>query len=83
MIEKLQAKGFQVFKTHYAHSIHSPFWWLKCLAGLDRTDFFPVKLYHKFLVWDIMKKPFITKLIDRLLNPLMGKSLVVYCRKSN
>ncbi len=81
LLKKLEAKEFDVFKIHYAHSIHSPFWWLKCLTGLDRTDFFPVKLYHYFLVWDIMKKPFITKFIDRLLNPVMGKSLVVYCKK--
>jgi len=34
------------------------------------------------LVWDIVSKPWLTRFADRLLNPLIGKSLVVYLRKS-
>ncbi len=37
--------------------------------------------YHKLLVWDIMRKPAVTQLADRALNPLIGKSLVVYATK--
>jgi hypothetical protein len=32
-------------------------------------------------VWDIMRKPALTQLADRALNPLIGKSLVVYATK--
>ncbi len=78
---KLEQRGFQIFKYHYAHSIHSPFWWLKCFTGLNRTDSFLVNSYHKLLVWDIMKKPLITRCIDQFLNPVMGKSMVIYCTK--
>lgn len=67
--------------THYAHAIHTPYWWLKCLVGPNRTDSFFVNLYHKFLVWDLMKKPGITQMADRLLNPVLGKSLVFYFQK--
>jgi hypothetical protein len=28
-----------------------------------------------------MKKPWVTRLIDRLLNPLLGKSVVLYLQK--
>ncbi len=82
LLTKLEEKGFKVFKSHYAHSLHSPFWWLKCLVGVNRSDSFSVNIYHRFLVWDIMKKPFITKFIDKFLNPVMGKSFVVYCTKT-
>ena len=75
MIEKCGAKHF---KTHYAHSLHSPFWWLKCLLGCNRTDSFIINLYHKLLVWDLMKKPGFTRFIERLFDPLIGKSLVLY-----
>ncbi|MEA1968487.1 MAG: methyltransferase domain-containing protein [Thermodesulfobacteriota bacterium] len=78
IISKVEQKGLRFIKSHYAHSLHSPFWWLKCLVGPDRTDSFAVNLYHRFLVWDLMKKPFITKFLEKLLNPLMGKSLVLY-----
>jgi hypothetical protein len=37
--------------------------------------------YHRMLVWDIMRKPAVTRLADRALNPLIGKSLVVYAVK--
>jgi SAM-dependent methyltransferase len=68
--------------SHFAHSLHTPYWWLKCLVGPARTDSAAVNLYHRFLTWDIMKKPRITRNLDRLLNPLFGKSLVVYFRKA-
>ena len=37
--------------------------------------------YHKLLVWDIMRKPAATRLAEQALNPLIGKSLVVYAVK--
>ena len=33
------------------------------------------------LVWDIVKGPFVTRTADRVLSPLIGKSLVVYLTK--
>jgi hypothetical protein len=67
--------------TGYAHSLHSPYWWLKCLVGPTRSDSTVVNLYHRFLTWEMMKKPRPVKFLDRLLNPLMGKSLVLYFKK--
>ena len=40
-----------------------------------------VAAYHRLLVWDIEKAPKVTRTADRVLNPLVGKSLVVYCQK--
>ena len=40
-----------------------------------------VSAYHRMLVWDIMSKPAVTRLAERALNPLIGKSLVVYAVK--
>ena len=37
--------------------------------------------YHRSLVWDIVKAPKVTRYADRVLNPLIGKSLVVYLAK--
>lgn len=81
IIGKIQKKGPKYLGCHYVHSIHSPYWWLKCFAGPTRTDSFIVNLYHKLLVWDLMKKPALTTTIDRLLNPILGKSLVLYFKK--
>lgn len=81
LLTDLQGAGVRQWARHYAHSLHSPFWWLKCLVGPNREDCLPVNLYHRFLTWDIMKQPRVTGLLDNLLNPLMGKSLVLYLRK--
>ena len=67
--------------SHFAHSIHTFYWWIKCLTGPDRIDVPLVNLYHKLLVWDLMEKPRITAFMDRLLNPVLGKSLVLYFKK--
>jgi SAM-dependent methyltransferase len=81
LIADLQSAGFDLWKRHYAHSLHAPFWWLKCLVGLNRTDSGPVNLYHRFLTWDIMQRPHLIRFLDQLLNPVLGKSTVLYLRK--
>jgi len=40
-----------------------------------------VKAYHKLLVWDLMNRPWLTRALDAVLNPLMGKSVVLYFTK--
>ena len=75
--------GVEKWDCHFAHSLHTPYWWLKCLVGPTRDDCPPVNLYHRFLTWDIMKKPRITRFADYLLNPIMGKSIVLYFKKTH
>jgi SAM-dependent methyltransferase len=82
LIALLENFGVKCWAMHYAHSLHTPYWWLKCLMGPDRTDATVVNLYHRFLTWDIMKQPKLVAGLDKLLNPILGKSLVVYFKKS-
>lgn len=77
----LEGHGLRKWGEHYAHSLHTPFWLLKCLLGPTRSDSAIVNLYHRFLTWDIMTQPKLTRWLDRLLNPVMGKSIVLYLRK--
>jgi SAM-dependent methyltransferase len=73
--------GFSKRGFHFAHSLHTPYWWLKCLVGPEREDHALIRLYHRFLVWDMMKKPGLTKALDVFLNPVMGKSVTMYFKK--
>jgi SAM-dependent methyltransferase len=82
LISRFEKIGLSRWALHYAHSLHTPFWWLKCIVGLSREDSAPVNLYHRFLTWDMMKHPGISRFLDWLLNPLLGKSVVIYFRKS-
>ncbi|MDY6820683.1 MAG: methyltransferase domain-containing protein [Deferribacterota bacterium] len=81
LIALLQDAGARKWAEHYAHALHSPYWWLKCLVGPTRNNSRLLSLYHRMLVWDMMKSPWATRLLDKLLNPVMGKSLVLYFRK--
>ncbi|HET6793918.1 MAG TPA: class I SAM-dependent methyltransferase [Acidimicrobiales bacterium] len=78
---RLEAAGLVVTGSHHAHALHSPYWWLKCAVGVDREDHPLVRAYHRLLVWDITRAPRATRTADRLLNPLMGKSLVLFARR--
>jgi len=78
---KLRAAGLEVTGSHHAHALHSPYWWLKCAVGPRREDSKAVNAYKKFLEWDIVKGPRSTRLAEKLLSPVLGKSLAVYATK--
>ncbi|MEM8594176.1 MAG: class I SAM-dependent methyltransferase [Pseudomonadota bacterium] len=77
----IQQLGLTFTARHWAHALHSPFWWLKCLfwSTQDRNPL--IAAYHKLLVWDLMSSPKLTRVLERLLNPVMGKSVVLYFDK--
>lgn len=78
---RLRSTGLVPTGSHHAHGLHAPYWWLRCLVGPSNERHPAVAAYHKLLVWDIVEGPWVTRLADRLLNPVVGKSLVVYLRK--
>ena len=81
--QRLADAGLEHAQSHKAHSLHSPYWWLRCAVGphepVEANKM--VKAYNKLLTWDIFEAPTITRVADKMLNPLMGKSLVVYSTK--
>jgi SAM-dependent methyltransferase len=81
LTSRLEATGLELYGHHHAHAFHSPYWWLKCAVGV-RDDQHPlVRAYHRGLVWDITSPNRAVRAAERILNPGLGKSLVVYLRK--
>ncbi|MFO7279272.1 MAG: methyltransferase domain-containing protein [Thermoanaerobacterales bacterium] len=81
---RLSAAGVEPYASHKMHGLHSPYWWLKCAVGPTNDDHPLVRAYHEVLCWDIGgARPWstLTRAADRVLTPLIGKSLVVYARK--
>ncbi|MGA0117261.1 MAG: class I SAM-dependent methyltransferase [Ilumatobacteraceae bacterium] len=78
---KLRSAGFDVRGSHHAHALHSPYWWLKCAVGPTKNDHPLVAKYRKFLEWDIIEGPPATRIAERVLSPVMGKSFIVYSQK--
>ncbi|HUC36702.1 MAG TPA: class I SAM-dependent methyltransferase [Acidimicrobiales bacterium] len=81
LLRRLNRAGLEPFGSHHAHALHSPYWWLRCWVGPRREDHPLVRAYHRVLVWDIVRAPRLTRVAEQLLNPLLGKSLVVYVTK--
>ena len=79
--KRLTSVGMQVTGHHYAHGLHSPYWWLKCLVGTKNDKNWFVRQYHQLLVWDIMKGPRTTRYMEKVLAPIMGKSIILYLVK--
>jgi SAM-dependent methyltransferase len=78
---KLRAAGLEVTGFEHAHSLHTPYWWLKCAVGVTNDAHPLARLYHRFLVWDMTRATPPVRLLERTLNPVIGKSLVVYASK--
>ena len=77
----VEARGLSFFHRHFAHGLHSPYWWLKCAVGVKREDVKLVNLYKRFLEWDILQRPWLTRTLEKIAGPLMGKSVVLYFTK--
>ena len=78
---KVRAAGLKVRGEHRAHGLHSPYWWLRCAVGPAREDHRLVNAYKRFLEWDIVSAPRLTRTLERLLAPILGKSYIVYATK--
>ncbi len=81
---RMREAGLRPGAAHHAHALHSPYWWLKCAVGPTNDDHPLVKAYLQVLLWDIAQtQPMgtVTRWAERLLNPVLGKSLVVYAGK--
>jgi SAM-dependent methyltransferase len=81
LAERLRTAGLEPEGTGHTHGLHAPYWWLKCAVGVTNDDNPLVRAYHQVLVWDMVKRPWPTRLAERLLDPVIGKSLVLYLHK--
>jgi hypothetical protein len=81
LVERLAAVGLELYATHHAHALHSPYWWLRAAVGVDDDGHPLVRAYHRLLVWDITAGTPLTRVPEAVLNPVLGKSAVVYLHK--
>lgn len=76
---KITKTGLKIYDTSFAHSLHTPYWILRCIFGLhDMTSRIP-KFYHWVLVKATMS-PFMSK-FEKVLDRFFPKSIVLYASK--
>ncbi len=81
LLDRLRGAGLEPLGVHHAHALHAPYWWLRCAVGPDNEDALPVKAYRRFLEWDIVSRPRPVRVLEKALNPALGKSLALYLTK--
>jgi SAM-dependent methyltransferase len=82
LVERLRRSGLVITGPHHhAHALHSPYWWLRCALGMSRDQALAARLYHRFLVYDLTRRPRWTRTVESALNPVLGKSVVVYAQR--
>ena len=79
--QAIEGLNFKRYKTHRAHALHVPYWWLKCAIGVERNEQFLVRKYRRLLEIEILSNPMALRLLSKIADPVMGKSLVMYFDK--
>ena len=74
-------RGFNFIQSERFHSVHSAYWWLRCLFWKSQETNILVGWYKKFLEIHILQKPKWIDFLDKSLNPILGKSIALYFEK--
>ena len=81
LVSEIEESGFKFLSSDRFHSIHAPYWWLRCFFLNTQDSNFVVNGYKKMLERHILKKPFFLDFIDKIFNPFLGKSFSMYFEK--
>tara|TARA_B100000768_G_scaffold175535_1_gene187079 strand:+ start:545 stop:1252 length:708 start_codon:yes stop_codon:yes gene_type:complete len=81
LINDVSQRGFNFIQSERFHSVHSAYWWLRCLFWKSQETNILVGWYKKFLEIHILQKPKWIDFLDKSLNPILGKSIALYFEK--
>ena len=73
LIAKIVAQGVRFKGFHHAHSLHSAYWWLKCLVGPNQNRFMVGQSLPWFPGLGSHGKAFFDELYGQNAQPLNGK----------
>ncbi len=82
LVTKLEQNSLSVYATRRKHALHSFYWILRCLFGVNNNRALLTSIYYRFLVWDIYHNPRPVRVLEAFLDRFFSKSLVLYARKA-
>jgi SAM-dependent methyltransferase len=81
IIQLLRDHNLEIYGVRHKHSLHSIYWLLRCMFGVNNEKALIPRMYHSLLVWDLKTRTKPVRLLDDLCNHLFPKSIVIYARK--
>ena len=81
LIDEIIDHGFEYDYSERFHGLHSAYWWLRCLFWNSQDANYFVKIYKKFLEYQILQSPRWMNNFEKILNPIFGKSIAFYFKK--
>ena len=80
-INTISSHGFNFISHERFHALHSPYWWLRCMFWKTQETNKLVIAYKSILEKQILQKPLYLDILDKILNPILGKSIAMYFQK--
>jgi len=81
IVKLLRDSNLDIYTIKHKHSLHSIYWLLRCIFGVNNERALIPRMYHSFLVWDLKTRTVPIRLLDDLCNHLFPKSIVIYAKK--
>ena len=81
VINEIIDHGFMYDHSERFHGLHSAYWWLRCLFWKTQDSNYFVKIYKKFLEYQILQSPLWLNNFEKIINPIFGKSIAFYFEK--
>ena len=81
VIDEIADHGFEYDHSERFHGLHSAYWWLRCLFWNSQDTNYFVKIYKKFLEYQILQSPRWLNNFEKIINPIFGKSIAFYFKK--
>lgn len=79
LLEKLKEGGLRPVRVYYEHALHTVYWLLKCLAGLDNDKAIIPALWRLLLIYSPRVK--LIRIVEKFFNYVFPKSVVFYLKK--
>ncbi len=76
LAQAMAAAGLRVEAVGFAHALHSPYWAVRSILGLDDEAPGPTRAYRRFLLRAGQSRPWQT--VERALDWVFPKSLILY-----
>ena len=81
LVSLLREHNLRIYSIRHKHSLHSIYWLLRCVFGVNNEKALIPSMYHRFLVWDLKTRTRPIRLLDDICNRIFPKSIVIYAKK--